>query len=71
MLKVASTKAEIRQDHADDDDQADDVNNGVHEGSSLTLRRQAPMATVRAFMMLGLVGRRCRQRHQASVGQVP
>jgi hypothetical protein len=30
-LKVASAETEIRQDGADDDHKADDVNDGVHE----------------------------------------
>jgi hypothetical protein len=30
-VDAALTKAEKGQDHADDDDQADDVNDGVHD----------------------------------------
>jgi hypothetical protein len=31
LFLPVSAQAEIRQDDADDDDQADDVNNGVHD----------------------------------------
>lgn len=64
----ALAHAEIRQDHADDDDESDDVDDGVH--ACLLLQSTRRDGCLMSFSMRTFWAWRCRLAQSSAVGQV-